>query len=320
MDLKKSVKIFGKIVPVWALATIALAGIASATLLTFYGQIVSTQNVNQAIRLDGMVCLDQYGTGCTENPTFSDVEGKTILDSPHTVKNFASISASGQINSASSCSGVAPGVTTDITESSSADDYSLPVNGRVSIDVSGVTLSQLVAQTLSFTDDVSNPLYTPNINIYLANGDIVQAWGSTWSGTNPYTVSFSTAGTIMGYGATVNPALGAANSINGGLAICYGSPAYCYYTSQADLLTDFGSQNVVKVEVRTQAGAAGGQVDRITQLVANGLTVVIPNLADINGQSFTMQPGESFSFGVSTTYPINMLQGTCTQTTQVVPA
>jgi hypothetical protein len=316
----KALKILGKTVPVWLVAALAMAGVVSATsigLLTFYGQIVSTQTVNQAIRLDGMICLDTVGTGCTESPSYSDVEGTTILDSPHVVKNFASVAASGQINSVSSCGGVTPVVTSTITESSSAADYSLAVNSLVSFDVSGKTLADVLAQPLQYTDDVSNPLYAPNINIFLSNGDVIQAWGKDWSGSGLHTVTFAQlVEGPAGYGATVNPGVGVWPAIVGANAED-GSGDYFHV---AKLLLDYGSVSVVKIEVRAQAGAAGGQIDTITQFIGNGLTAVIPDMVNLNGQTFTLLPSESFSFGVSTTYPINMLQGTCTVTTQVVPA
>ena len=120
---------------------------------------------------------------------------------------------------------------------------------------------------------------------------------------------------VIGYGATVNPGAGVWPAIIGANSDSSGN----YFTVE-DLLSDYGSWSVTKIEVRTQAGAAGGQVLRIVQFVANGTTMDIPDSDNLNGYTFSLQPSESVTFGVTTAYPINLLASECSQTTQVVPS
>src|SRR3989338_7615848 len=173
MKFPKNIRVLGKTLPSAVLAIIVMAGAASATLLVFYGQIVANYSVQQSVRLDNMVCQDEFGTGCTitSTETATIVAGTTIDDSPHNVENFAPVAADVRIDSASTCSDVSPVVSTTLTETSSADDYSSAFNSRASMSVSGLDLTQVLSESLQYTANiVSNPLYAPNINIYITDG------------------------------------------------------------------------------------------------------------------------------------------------------
>ncbi len=160
--------------------------------------------------------------------------------------------------------------TNTITELSGGDSYYADSQSLISRELNGLTLNELLGSDLTYTVNViANPLFAPNINIYLANGDIIQAWGKDWSSSGLQTVSLTDLVTgVRGYGATVNPSLGVAGAINGGSA----EDAQNDYFHIANLLTDFGSLSVAKVEVRAQAGASGGQVIRLIKFIAAGIT------------------------------------------------
>jgi len=75
----KTIKIFGKTIPIWILAVLLTAGIGSATLLTYYGRITSTVDVSQAIILD-----------CTNNEcsdTLEAVGSETGYSNPHYIQS-----------------------------------------------------------------------------------------------------------------------------------------------------------------------------------------------------------------------------------------
>jgi len=67
----KTVKIFGKTIPIWILALALTAGIGSAALLTYYGRIVTIVDVHQSIKLwdkgNWLQCTGPLGGGCTVN-------------------------------------------------------------------------------------------------------------------------------------------------------------------------------------------------------------------------------------------------------------
>jgi hypothetical protein len=329
--MSKKVKFFGRTVPAVAIALIAIAALASAGLLSYYGMITGTATVSQSVLVDGK----SYTEPITY--TYSGVAGNTVVDGPHNLTNDADIpatvkfettccnSTTGQCGyeTGAACEGITTTVTSTITESSSYADYASDSQRLVALKVSGLTLRDLLAKDLEYTVNVtSNPKYAPNINIWITDGTntyVVQAWGKDWSGTGPHTVSFSGLVTLVaGYGATVNPALGAANTIKGTHATCYGSPEYCYYTSVSDLLADFGSATVVKVEVRAQAGAAGGQVIRPVTFKAAGVTIDVPDSDSITG-NIILQPGELLNFYITNTFAINLVPDTYTITTGIVP-
>lgn len=96
--MRNSIKILGKTLPVWAIVTIALAGVASATLLTYYGTITATANVQQSVLLDGQ---DITGTQATD--TLSGALGGETFCYAHSLKNQASVPA--KVNFAEACSG-----------------------------------------------------------------------------------------------------------------------------------------------------------------------------------------------------------------------
>jgi hypothetical protein len=85
MELNKKVKIFGKQIPAVLLALVAIAGLASAGLLTYYGMITGTATVEQSVKLDGNQC--GINGGCELTETTGGVAGTQIDGDEHYLAN-----------------------------------------------------------------------------------------------------------------------------------------------------------------------------------------------------------------------------------------
>jgi hypothetical protein len=91
MKMNKKVKIFGKQIPAVLLALVAIAGLASAGLLSYYGMITGTAKVEQSVVLDDTPCITP--DACVIKPTYSVVGGDTYIDGPHSLINDANVPA-----------------------------------------------------------------------------------------------------------------------------------------------------------------------------------------------------------------------------------
>jgi len=94
---KSSAKFFGKSLLALVLGIIAVAGLAVAGLLRFYGKVVGTATVTQSVQVSSdnnnwLTCSDTTGGGCTITDTFSVVAGNTAYRTYY-VKNNAGVSA-----------------------------------------------------------------------------------------------------------------------------------------------------------------------------------------------------------------------------------
>lgn len=316
----KKVKILGRSIPVLAIvAVLASAGLASAALLSHYGKITGTVDVQQSVLVDGgdYLQINTYGSGT--------VAGNTIRDGPHTLLNQADVPVTVTLETAQSgdgtpdndVEGITTTYTTTVTESSSYDDYYNNARIMVSKKVGDMKVSEFLASDLEYTVNVtSNPLFAPNICFWITDGTntyVVEAWGKDWTGTGLHTVTiqdfFSGA---MGYEVTVDTTYGQANRI---------SPDGTYLPS-ATALDDFkamyGSWTVLSAQVRAQAGAAGGQVIRPVQFKAAGITINIPE-ASYGITSLTLQPGEMLNFYIVNKFNAALVPGTYKITTTVAP-
>jgi hypothetical protein len=98
MNLGKKVKIFGKQIPIAAIALLAIAGLASAGLLSYYGKITGTATVEQSVFLDGK----NVKNGSLEiTYSYTGVAGDTVVDGPHKLVNNANVPA--KINFETTC-------------------------------------------------------------------------------------------------------------------------------------------------------------------------------------------------------------------------
>jgi hypothetical protein len=108
---KSSAKFFGKSLLALALGIIAVAGLAVAGILQFYGKVVGTATVQQSVKVDGNVCQptsDNPAAGCIVTDTISGVAGDYIWsdadsnkddNQPHVISNDASVTAEVTLNS-----------------------------------------------------------------------------------------------------------------------------------------------------------------------------------------------------------------------------
>jgi hypothetical protein len=299
------------------LAMALLVGIVSAATISYFGQIQMTATVKQAILLDGHDSPPIIET--------ANVAGGETFCKYHWLTSQTSVPVTVLFETAYD-----PGLwdneitttyTTTITESSSYDDYVIDSQRLVGLYVE-LTLNDLLAKDLKYTVHVlSEPVgpapvdgYAPNINIWVTDGTntyIVQAWGSNinWiTGLNTVTFAKLMDGT-NGYGATVNAALGAASPIS-------------QYDASAHALTDlenvYGTWNAFFVEVRAQAGAAGGQVLRPTEFKAAGITIEVPDYDTFT--TLTLQPGEFLPFYICYKFDLLIEAGTYDIYTTVKPA
>lgn len=81
----KTTKIFGKAVPTFALALALFIGVGSAVLLSSYGTITGTANVEQSVLIDDDTDPVTYA--------FDAIAGNTYEECEHTLRNQADVSA-----------------------------------------------------------------------------------------------------------------------------------------------------------------------------------------------------------------------------------
>jgi len=289
------------------LAVALLVGIVSAATISYFGQVKMTATVNQAVLLDGK---DINSMPILQTAT---VAGGESFCRYHWLQSQTSVPVTVGLYTWPDEAGITVTYTSTITESSSSADYVIDSQRLVGLYV-GLTLNNLLAKDLQYTVDVtSTPLYAPNINVWITNGAntyVVQAWGKDWAVAGSHTVTFANLmdGT-NGYGATVNAALGAA------------SPVSEYDASNHaldDLKATYGAWNAFFVEVRAQAGAAGGQVLRPVEFKAAGVTIEVPDSGTFT--TVTLQPGEFLPFYICYKFDLLIEAGTYDIYTTVKPS
>jgi len=89
MKLNRKVTIFGKQISVIAIALLAMAGLASAGVLSYYGMITGTATVSQSVKVDGQ----NWNIDIMEAFTGDLVAGNTLYGAMHYISNDASVPA-----------------------------------------------------------------------------------------------------------------------------------------------------------------------------------------------------------------------------------
>lgn len=318
----KKVKILGRSIPILAIVAIAAsAGMVGAALLTYYGTIEMTADVQQSVLVDGGNYLQPniYG-GDT-------VAGNTIVDGPHNLLNQSDVpitiafgtTQTGDGSPDGNVVGITTTYTTTITEESSADAYYSNARIMAYLIVRNMTVSEFLAEDLEYTANViSNPLYVPNICFWITDGTntyVVEAWGKDWTGTGLHTVTIQDMfdGTTA-YEVTVDTNYGQANRISPDRP---GTYATWKGTGIAEFIEDYDTWTVLSAQVRAQAGAAGGQVIRPVQFKAAGTTINIPDSYSIT--SLTLQSGELLNFYIVNMFDAALVPGTYIITTTIEP-
>jgi len=85
----KKYSVLGKQIPALVIALLAMAGLGSAGLLSYYGMITGTATVEQSVKVDGKSVPDSLGISYDA----SGVAGYTDIDGPHSLTNDADVPA-----------------------------------------------------------------------------------------------------------------------------------------------------------------------------------------------------------------------------------
>jgi CheY-specific phosphatase CheX len=88
---KSSAKFFGKSLLALVLGVIAVAGLAVAGLLSYYGKVVGTATVSQSVRVND--CQIDSTHTCELPETINVVAGNSGYSGPYTIKNYATSEA-----------------------------------------------------------------------------------------------------------------------------------------------------------------------------------------------------------------------------------
>ena len=303
------------------LAIALTVGIASAALISYFGQVKMTVTVGQSVLLDGK----DY----TEMPIeeAAAVGGGEAFCKYHWLKCEAGMPVAVHFETTYSPAladdEIVTTYTTTVTESSSADDYYDDKRIMVLKQIGDMTVTDFLALPLEYTVNViSNALYAPNICFWMTDGVVtyvVEAWGKgpeiPWAtGLQTVTIQQLFDGT-KGYEVTVDTDYGQANRIS---SVRPGTYAQWLGTGIAEFIEDYGTWTVITAEVRAQAGAAGGQVLRPVQFKAAGETMDIPDLDVFD--TVTLQPKEMLSFYICYSFDPLIQPGTYIIYSTVEPA
>ncbi len=288
-----------------------------AAIITYFGMITITANVQQAVLLDGL----DWTQPITEEVTVAGGESFCRL---HNLTSQTSVPVTVQFVTtyvpALTDDEIKTTYTTTITEEYDADAYYDNARIMVFKEIGDMNVGEFLAETLEYTVNVtSNPLYAPNICFWITdetNTYVVEAWGKDWSGTGLHTVTIQDFfdGT-MGYEVTVDTDYGQLNRIS---PIRPGTYATWLGTGITEFIEDYGSWTVLSAEVRAQAGAAGGQVLRPVQFKVAGQTINIPDAESLT--SVTLQPGETLPFYICYEFAVNIMPKTYMIKSEVKPA
>ena len=127
--MSKKANIFGKKVPVFVIALIAVMGLTSAALLTYFGVITGLVTVNQGLTVDGQP-WDHVFSPYTVSIT--SLEEKTVSSGLHYLKNAADVASVVKLNSVCSATtgdGCSDVTTTPVFELSITGELGLPGQG-----------------------------------------------------------------------------------------------------------------------------------------------------------------------------------------------
>ncbi|HUU88978.1 MAG TPA: hypothetical protein VMX17_14680 [Candidatus Glassbacteria bacterium] len=313
--MKKKVNIFGKKISVFVIALLAVV-LVSAALIPYFGRITGMATVSQGLLVDGK---SMPGSGEIEDVygDFTSLEEKTFVNR-HYLENQATVPASVSLvvnqqpedtSGSKSVEGITTSYTSTITESGSYDDYFAESQNLVSLEISGKTLTELLSLDLEYTVNVISDASdgtndAPNINIKITDEGVIK--------------------TVENWGGYVNLGTNTRNwedlmtDVSGAVTVIDESLARESFATTDALKTAYGNWQVVSVEVRAQAGAAGGQKIRPVKFVANGVTMDIPDSDTYT--SLTIQPGEMLNFYINNHFSKMLVPDTYTITTTVLPA
>jgi len=321
MRLNKKISIFGKTIPVTAIAMLLIVGIGSATLLTYYAQISGTFAVSQSVVVDN---------GQTVSDSLSGALGGETFCFDHTLQNDASVPANVELAYTGNTN--LDGVT--ITYNSQVADnnaiFGLPHNAVVSFSPSGMTLNDVFAGNgliMNFTianGGTYSGASPAMIVLSLSDGRYVILYAGWGARTGSQSLQFSdTVATSTSDGGNVpvdftvyNSSLIAAMWSSNNQ---YGNWNFLKSTgsSTGGALPLTGSELVTKITVQSQ-GANTGEIDTINSLSfdseSHNFIQVTPNTP------FSLQSGQKSDFNACYGFAINIAPETYIVTTNVAPS
>ena len=147
--MKKSVKLFGKMMPVWLILTLVASVPVSAALLTMYGQIVTTAIVQQSILLDGKNCDADYNQCIISSVIPEGAPGGEEFCFKHTLENQMSVEGTVNLETTILPDGV--GITTGI--------YSIPETTTLELTSKDSGWKATIDMKATLTFKTSNPKF-----------------------------------------------------------------------------------------------------------------------------------------------------------------
>jgi hypothetical protein len=170
MNLGKKVKIFGKQIPIAAIALLAIAGLASAGLLSYYGIITGTATVEQSVLVDGK----DVTTGSLTIPESFSVKGGETKETYHWITDQSSQAALVKLDSVIT-SGPYGGNGVRITYGFTLSSLASTTPGeevdvlRMPVDM---TWGELINVSYTFKMTSTNNCYNPFVVLYIdSNND-----------------------------------------------------------------------------------------------------------------------------------------------------
>ena len=317
--MKKKVKIFGKGIPVFAIVLVAILGIASATLISYFGIITGNVGVDQGLFLDDKAWNDD---SITYNANLTSLEEKTISSGNHFLKNTADVAAEVKLDTI--CTKAGPG---DCSEPTTIPVFELSITGVTGLPGQGIGITdqdRVTANGGTLTlGDISNLSFDYNLTT-TTNG--LSPYFVLALDTNNDEVADKYAVSMQGNG------VGGNIWLNHGSSLLFHIPgdATCTQASPCDLgivKTQIGnSAKLLQVKVMigywgdahpTTALVKNINVNSADIVKNNGLFVRQKDSTDPNDMTW----GDNIvDFSIETHFPKMMMPGTYTITTKVVPA
>jgi len=162
----RKIKIFGKTVPI-AIVMLLLVGVASAGLLTYYGKITATINVEQSVKLDGKSIPQSEITEVIDGVAGSQMDGTVHYLTNANPDKDAIVSLDSEcISGPNGCDGltITPKFRLDAVVGDDNDDlFVIPPTGTWS-DFESVSFDYFITEDSVYTK-------TPHVNIALRDGE-----------------------------------------------------------------------------------------------------------------------------------------------------
>jgi hypothetical protein len=332
MNLKKSVKIFGKVVPIWLLVSLLTVGIGSAAVLTYYGTITASATVQQSILLDGKDV--NTGSLSIADQISESAPGGEEFCAIHVLKNQMSVSGKVKLDTSYNPTLQGSEITTTY-DSVVTDNAANPITdfGLSKNEVCG---EQSVSLTLDevFAGDGFKYGYTvltggtyngasPIVAVLeLADGRYVVLFPGWGDRTGSHSLQFSdTVATSTADSGSVPVDFTIYNSTWNRVwssSAQYGNWNFLKASgsSTGGPLPLTGSEVVVKISIQHQAANTGEQ-DRLDSLSFDSQQFKF--VQPVEDTSFDIASKDSASFCLCHAFAVNIAPGVYGITTQVVP-